>query len=116
VEAIHHDQLREHGGLPGLRDEGALEAALARPRHQWAYNAEVGLPSLAAAYGFGLVRNHPFHDGNKRVGFAVMAVFLQLNGARLTAPEDVVVDTIVALAAGECSERRLITWIRNHIE
>lgn len=114
VEAIHYDQIVEHGGLKGLRDEGALETALARPQHKWHYDPKADLPTLAAAYAFGLARNHPFHDGNKRVAFLTMAVFLQVNGLQLDASEEEVVTTIVALAAGELSEPRLTTLIRNH--
>lgn len=114
VEALHFDQIREHGGLAGLRDEGALEAALARPRHKHAYNAAVDLPTLAAAYAFGLVTNHPFRDGNKRIAFLAMAVFLELNGMVCTATEEAVVETMVAAAAGTLTERRLVTWVRRH--
>jgi death-on-curing protein len=81
VLAIHADQIAEHGGLPGLRDQALLDSALARPRQQAAYGV-VDLCDLAAAYAFGIARNHPFLDGNKRVSFVVAAVFLQLNGLR----------------------------------
>jgi len=112
VEAIHFDQLREHGGLSGLRDEGALEAALARPRNKWAYRPKVDLATLAAAYAFGLARSHPFHDGNKRVAFVTMVVFLELNACQFTAPETEVVRTMMAVAAGTTSEAALARWIR----
>lgn len=112
VEAIQFDQLREHGGLPGLRDDAALDAALARPRHRWAYKRRPDRATLAAAYGFGLVRNHPFHDGNKRVGFLTTVLFLVLNGLDLQAPEDEVVRTMLGLAAGEVTEAQLARWIR----
>ena len=112
VEAIHFDQLREHGGLAGLRDEGALETALARPRNKWAYRPKVDLAALAAAYGFGLARNHPFHDGNKRVAFVTMVVFLELNACQFSAPETEVVGTMTAVAAGATSEAALARWIR----
>jgi len=112
VEAIHYDQLREHGGLSGVRDEGALESALARPRHKWAYRPKLDLAALAAAYGFGLARNHPFHDGNKRVAFVTMVVFLELNGRQFAAPEAEVVRTMTALATGTMSEAALARWIR----
>lgn len=114
VEAIHFDQLREHGGLAGLRDENALEAALARPQQKWHYDRTSDLPSLAAAYAFGLSGNHPFRDGNKRVAFLVMAVFLELNGLRLTVDDTGVVTTMVALAAGQLDEPTLADWIRSH--
>jgi death-on-curing protein len=112
VEAIHFDQLREHGGLAGLRDEGALEAALARPRNKWAYRRKPDLATLAAAYGYGLARNHPFHDGNKRVAFVTMVVFLELNAHQCTAPETEVVGTMMAVAAGTTSKAALARWIR----
>lgn len=112
VEAIHFDQLREHGGMAGLRDEGALEAALARPRHKWAYRPKTGLTTLAAAYGFALARHHPFHDGNKRTAFVTMVVFLELNGFPFDAPDEAVVRTMTGLAAGAVSEAALARWLR----
>ena len=112
VDAIHFDQLREHGGLSGLRDDAALEAALARPRNKWAYRPKVDLATLAAAYGFGLARNHPFHDGNKRVAFVTMVVFLELNPCQFAAPEPEVVRVMTEVAAGTTSEVALARWIR----
>ena len=114
IEAIHYDQLTEHGGLRGLRDEGALEAALARPRNKWLYKPETDVATLAAAYAFGIARNHPFQDGNKRMAFLAKAVFLELNGCTVTADEEEVVRTITGLAAGDVTERRLTTWIRKN--
>lgn len=113
VDAIHADQVRAHGGLPGIRDEHALESALARPRQKWAYGEERDLAALAAAYGFGLVRNHPYHDGNKRIGFLAIATFLGLNGHEIFATDADVVTTIVALAAGGIDERTLADTIRS---
>jgi death-on-curing protein len=107
VDAIQTDMLLTHGGMPGLRDENALESALARPRQRFSYDPEVDLPALAAAYGYGLARNHPYNDGNKRIAFMVMAVFLGLNDWELVASETEVVTTIVALASGELDEERL---------
>lgn len=115
VEAAHLDQLREHGGLPGLRDESALEAALARPRQQWHYNSSVDLSSLAAAYAFGLARAHPFLDGNKRSAFITMVVFLGLNGNALDASETDVVQVMTAVAAGSLKEEDLAGWVRERI-
>jgi death on curing protein len=112
VDAVHLDQLREHGGLAGLRDEHALESALARPRQKWQYDDEADLATLAAAYGFGLCRNHPFRDGNKRVAFVVMVVFLELNGFRFDATEADVVTTMLAVASGQLSETDLAEWLR----
>ena len=114
VDAIHLDQIREHGGLAGLRDENALEAALARPRQKWHYGPKSDLATLAAAYGFGLSRSHPYRDGNKRVGFVVMVVFLELNGWRFTADEPAVVQAMVALAEGTLKENDLAEWIRQN--
>ena len=112
VEAVQFDLIREHGGMPGLRDEHALEAALARPRQRHAYRAGVDLAELAAAYGHGLATGHPFHDGNKRIAFVTMAVYLELNGAQLEAQEPEVVTVMLALAAGEMSEEHLAAWVR----
>lgn len=114
VDAIHHDQLREHGGLPGIRDENALESALARPHQKWHYDDKPDLATLAAAYGFGLVRNHPYRDGNKRIGFLAIITFLGLNGRNLRATDAEVVTEILALAEGHVTEDELSEWIRRH--
>ena len=113
VDAIHHDQLREHGGLPGIRDENALESALARPQQKWHYE-KPDLATLAAAYGFGLVRNHPYRDGNKRIGFLAVVTFLGVNGRNLRATDAEVVSEILTLAEGHVSEDELAEWIRQH--
>lgn len=115
VDAIHADQLREHGGLPGVRDENALESALARAQQRWHYAADVDLADLAAAYGFGLVRNHPYRDGNKRIGFLALVTFLGINGFDFDAPESEVVTEILLLAAGKRSEEQLAAWVRSHV-
>lgn len=99
--------------MPGLRDEIALESALARPQQRDAYDADADLPALAAAYGHGLARNHPFNDGNKRVAFVVMATFLALNGLDLDVPETEVVTVMLDLAAGALSEDELADWLRS---
>ncbi len=112
VDSIHVDQLREHGGLAGVRDENALEAALARARQQWSYEPTSDIASLAAAYAFGLARAHPFSDGNKRTAFLTMMTFLGLNGKELSATEVDVVEMMVALAAGAVTEAMLADWIR----
>jgi death-on-curing protein len=114
VDAIHGDQLREHGGLAGVRDENVLKSALARPQQKWHYGEEADIPVLAAAYAFGLVRNHPYRDGNKRIGFLAMVTFLGINGYAFDATDAGVVTQFVALAAGNVSEDRLADWIRNH--
>ena len=115
IEAAHLDQLREHGGLPGLRDEDALEAALDRARQKWNYDPESDLATLAAAYAYGLTTAHPFNDGNKRIGFLAMAIFLGLNGKDLDASETEVVQVMVALAARSLGEAQLAKWIRDHL-
>jgi death on curing protein len=104
IRAIHTSQAKEHGGSLGLRDPGLLDSALDRPRNRFHYESESDLFDLAAAYGFGLARNHPFVDGNKRVAFQAMYVFLGLNGYRIEAEEPEVVRIVLALAAGELQE------------
>jgi death on curing protein len=114
IDATHHDQLREHGGRPGILDENVLESALARPRQKWHYADRTDLPTLAAAYAFGLVKNHPYRDGNKRIGFLAMVTFLGMNGHELEATDAEVVAEILALADGTVSEEALADWIRQH--
>ena len=116
VDAIQTDMLLNHGGVPGLRDEDLLESALARPRQRFAYDTTIHLTALTAAYGFGLARNHPYNDANKRVAFVTMAVFLGLNGLEFTASETEVVTTMVALASGALDEDSLADWIRWHTQ
>ena len=115
VEALHFDQVRAHGGLPGLRDEGLHEAALARARHRWSYRRRPDIAALAAAYGFGIVRDHPFRDGNKRAAFLTVVVFLELNGRRFEAPEAEVVTTMLGVEAGDVTATQLAAWIRRSI-
>ncbi len=114
VEAVHTDMLLTHGGLPGLRDEDGLESALARPRQRPAYEPATDLAALAASYGFGISSNHPYNDGNKRVAFVTMAVFLGLNAMEFTAEESEVVTAMVALASGALDEEALTDWVRSH--
>ena len=107
---IHDRQLAEHGGPIGLRDADALESALARPRNQWAYG-EADLCKLAAAYAYGLARNHPFTDGNKRTAWVLARLFLVLNGVEIVyAPEDAV-RMVLQLAAGELDEAAISDWL-----
>jgi death-on-curing protein len=115
VDAVHTDQLREHGGLPGVRDENALESALARPQQRWLYEQEADVAAAAAAYAFGLVKNHPYRDGNKRIGFLALVTFLGINGLEFDAPEQDVVAEMVMLADGKLSEEQLAAWVRSHI-
>jgi death on curing protein len=112
VDALHFQQLKRFGGLYGIRDEGAIESALARPLNQWAYGQAADIADLVAAYGFGLARSHGYSDGNKRIAFVAMAVFLELNGGVLEAPEPEVVAMMLALASGERSEAELASWSR----
>ena len=114
IRAIHTSQIREHGGSIGLRDKDLLESALARPRHRFQYQPDADLSDLAASLGFGLARNHPFVDGNKRVAFQSMYVFLSLNGLRIDADEPDVVHTVLSLAAGDLREPELAEWLRRH--
>ena len=114
VDAIHNDQLREHGGSPGIRDENVLESALARPQQKWHYADHTDVPMLAAAYAFGLVKNHPYRDGNKRIGFLAMVTFLGMNGHDLAVTDAEAVIEILALAGGSVSEEAFADWIRRH--
>ena len=114
VYAIHDAQLAEHGGPPGVRDQGALESALARPQNKAAYG-EADAAALAGAYAFGLVRNRPFADGNKRTGWVVARVFLADNGLRFHFDPADAVRVVEALAAGKLSEAQLAAWFRERI-
>ena len=111
VLAVQRLLIAEHGGIPGLRDQGLLESALARPRQRFAYQPESTLFELAAAYGFGLARNHPFLDGNKRVALPMTAPFLELNRFNLETPEPDAVIVIELLAAGNLTEAALAQWL-----
>ena len=113
VLAIHERQLRQFGGPPGVRDLGALESALGRARNRWAYE-DGDLASLAAAYAFGLARNHPFVDGNKRTALVSLVTFLGLNGVDFLAAEAEAVVIIRDLAAGLVGEDGLARWIRDN--
>ena len=112
VLAIHGDQVAQHGGSLGLRDEGLLESALERPKNRLHYEPDSDLAALAAAYGFGVTRNHPFIDGNKRVAFQLMYVFLGLNRLTISATEPDVVALMLELASGNLSEDELSDWLR----
>jgi len=114
ILAVHADQIKEHGGSPGVRDKGLLDSALSRPRNRFGYDSESDLCDLAASYGFGIARNHPFIDGNKRVAFQAMYLFLGLNGLRIDAPEEEAVAVMLALASSELEEPELAAWLRDH--
>lgn len=112
--AVHDEQLAEHGGLAGVRDRNGLEAAISRPRTMAGF-AEMDAAALAAAYAWGLARNHPFADGNKRVSLIVSELFLALNGYSLEANDAECVLTFLALAAGDMDEATLAEWFRGRI-
>jgi death on curing protein len=113
VMAMHDAQLAEHGGLPGVRDPGALDSALGRPQNLFAYGgARADLAGLAAAYAFGIARNHAFVDGNKRTALAVCTTFLGLNAWGITATDEEMYDTFLRLGAGELAEGDLAVWLR----
>lgn len=113
VRDVHSEQLALFGGPDGIRDVGMLESALARPVNRYAYG-ERDLAALAAAYAFGIARNHPFVDGNKRVAFLAMMIFLRLNGVVFAPSQAEAAAAILALAAGEVDEAGLTRWIRDN--
>ncbi|TFV72769.1 type II toxin-antitoxin system death-on-curing family toxin [Bradyrhizobium frederickii] len=113
IIAIHDEQLVIHGGASGLRDEGMLESALDRPRNKWSYES-ADLPELAAAYAFGIARNHPFVDGNKRTSLLALYTFLGVNGIDFVVPEAEAAAMILSLASDEVSEESLARWIRDN--
>ena len=112
--AVHDRQLAEHGGGTGVRDDGALQSALARPRNRWEYG-EGDVVVLAAAYAFGIARNHPFVDGNKRTAWTVANIFLALNDHELVFDEPDAIRAVERLAAGTLSEDELADWFRGHL-
>jgi death-on-curing protein len=114
IIAIHDEQLAEHGGASGMRDEGLLESALARPLNRAGYG-DPDIAELAAAYAIGIVRNHPFIDGNKRTGFAALFMFLGLNGAEFEPPEVDATMAMLRLAAGEMTDAEFAAWVRSHV-
>jgi death-on-curing protein len=115
VLALHKEQLAEHGGSDGLRDEGLLDSALARPQNLFAYS-EPDLFDLAASYAFGIARNHAFIDGNKRTALTAAATFLYIHGLDIVAPKETLYTTFLSLADGSLSEGALAAWLREHTE
>ena len=113
IVAMHDEQLAIHGGSPGIRDTGMLESALDRPRNKRGYDA-AELPELAAAYAYGIARNHPFVDGNKRTSLLALYTFLGINGIDFIVAEETAAAIIMSLAAGEVSEEGLTRWIRDN--
>jgi death-on-curing protein len=112
VVSIHQMLLAEHGGISGIRDKALLESALNRPRQQLEYTENISIFDLAAAYSFGLTRNHPFLDGNKRIALTIGALFLEINGYSLDAPEPDAVLVIEQLASAKLSEHDFSNWLR----
>lgn len=110
----HSMQLAEHGGSDGIRDETLLDSALAKPRNVFAYAETADLPRLAASYAFGIARNHPFVDGNKRTALVVSEGFLRLNGLRVVSPPEEKYFTFLHLAEGSLGEEELAKWFRKH--
>ena len=115
VIAVHGQQLAEHGGSAGVRDEGLLDSALARGENLAAHGTP-DVADLAAAYGYGIAKNHPFIDGNKRTAFVAVELFLELNGHTLIATDADCILTMLALAAGEMKQAAFAPWIRTHCE
>jgi len=113
---LHDESLAEHGGAPGLRDEGLLDSALSRPLNRVADGDPPDVADLAAAYGVGLAKNHPFVDGNKRAAFLVVGLFCLLNGHRLVATQAEATLAMLSLAAGEKDEQRFAQWLRGHLQ
>lgn len=113
ARAVHARQLAEHGGLAGVKDDGLLESAMARPSNKAAYGEHDPFV-LAAAYGFGVARNHPFADGNKRTAWVMVRLFLRLNDIPIAFEKADAIRTMLALAAGELSEDAFAAWLRSH--
>lgn len=113
VLAIHEEQIAEHGGSSGVRDAGLLSSALASPQHQAHYSDEPSVFDLAATYACGIIRNHPFVDGNKRTGFLAAYVFLNINGWQLNSSEVEAVNAVLALAGGEIDETGFSSWLKD---
>jgi len=117
VRQIHQLQLQAHGGGQGIRDENLLESALHRPKQLFSYLAdEITLCHLGAAYAFGIARDHPFIDGNKRTAFVVCLLFLQLNGCQIIASQQDKYETFLSLAEGRLTEQELTTWLQEHAQ
>ena len=116
VGQVHAEQLDEHGGQDGARDPGLLESALHRPCHMWAYtDPKPDLSALAASIAFGVCRNHPFLDGNKRAAWVLCRTFLLINGAVVVTSQEEIVESVLGLAAGETDEAEFADWLRNRL-
>lgn len=114
AQAVHDRQLAEHGGLAGVKDAGLLESAMNRPLNKFGYG-ETDLCALAAAYAFGIARNHPFADGNKRTAWVIARLFLKLNAIEITFDKADAIRTMLALASGALEEEELAVWFRSHL-
>ena len=114
ARAVHDRQLAEHGGLSGVKDAGLLDSAMSRPLNKFGYG-ETDLCALAAAYAFGIARNHPFADGNKRTAWVMARLFLQLNGVAIAFDKTDAIRTMLALASGTLEEDALAAWFRTHL-
>jgi death on curing protein len=115
IEILHDLSIAEHGGAPGLRDEGLFESALSRPQNLFAYESDADLARLGASYAFGLAKNHAFLDGNKRIAFIAAATFLKLNGQQLVAEQAAATLVMLSVASGAFREEELAGWIRQHL-
>ena len=115
IMALHERLLVFHGGAAGLRDEGLLQSAIARPRQLLAYGEAIDVIDMATALTGGLVKNHPFLDGNKRIGFVAGILFIELNGYRFNAPEEAAAEAVMALAAGGMDEAGYAAFLREHV-
>lgn len=116
VETVHTQLIREFGGNPGIRDKGLLDSALHKPLNVFQYNAEAKIFELAASYAYGIAKNHPFIDGNKRSAFLTATIFLEINGQTFCATEIEATKTFLAVAAGNVSESELARWFELHCE
>lgn len=116
LDAAHHDQIQQHGGLPGVREENTLEPALARPGNRWSYEPETSLLKLAASYCYGLATSHGYSDGNKRIAFVAMYTFLGINDLEITASQVEVVKMMLAVAAGKLDEDEIVQWLDLYTE
>jgi death-on-curing protein len=115
ADVLHQRLIDQYGGSPGIRDPALVDSALARPVNRWSYSPDCDLADLAASYAYGLAKNHGYIDGNKRIAFTAMAVFLYINGLLLEAPHDEAVRVMIEIASGERSENELANWLRGRV-
>ncbi|WCL49955.1 type II toxin-antitoxin system death-on-curing family toxin [Leptospira sp. GIMC2001] len=114
ADAIHIDQIKQHGGSMGIRDKGLLESAMDRPKNKWNYDPSSSIFELAASLGVGIAKNHPFMDGNKRTSFLLMYIFLALNGFKIETSEENVVQVMLSVADGTTKEKELAKWLEEY--